>query len=301
MDADGSGFLALSTTSATDFLSPDGTLLSQTRERLPRITGQLSGFEGDVASSDSKQTALRAWDSHGSLVAEGPLRANFQDIAEDPTGGIAVLMRATPPFVESYDTKLHLRWHVDLPLNRAFAGVAVDRAGRTLVIMDADPALTHERTAADAIWIDRDGTHGPVFRLLPPLSGFPHLIVGNMTQRVGSGLFFLADRATLQIDSLSTIARPGPDWLDLFFDFGVHMVHDGRGYAVALSKGTTTGNPCTIEVVAPSGKSCGTVSFGVCQDIAVGYDGTVIEQLGEGACGPAGCTTGWQWWTGYFH
>jgi hypothetical protein len=81
------------------------------------------------------------------------------------------------------------------------------------------------------------------------------------------------------------------------------MVHGGRGYAVLPVAGAFNTKDCAIEVLAPSGKSCGNVSFGVCGSIAVGYDGTVVTQLPRqpGDCGAQSCTFNWQWWSGFFH
>lgn len=296
---DGSGFLALSAMHSVHFLAPDGTLLSQAANSSV-ISGQLSGFVGTVDGPDGSAEGLRAWDSHGSTVAEGPIPPGDLEFAEDPTGGIAVLRHDFPQSVDSYDTQLRRRWHVAIATPQApVAGVAVDRAGRTLVVRDADPATAP--MAADAVWIDRDGTAGPVFRILPRQSNWPHDLV-RMTQRVGSGLFLFADQIT-EIDSLSTTPRPGLDFKGPFPR--VHMVHDGRGYAVLPIAGGFNTKDCEVEVLGPSGKSCGKVDFGVCGDIAVGYDGTVVVQLpnGSGDCGPSGCTfhNQWQWWSGYFH
>ena len=89
------------------------------------------------------------------------------------------------------------------------------------------------------------------------------------------------------------------------------MVHGGAGYALIDSVGDAA--PCSqqIEVVAPSGKSCGAASFsiasGACSTgrLTVGYDGTVIQQLPRAmesqpdpAWGAHTCT--WRYWPGFF-
>ncbi|TMB14879.1 MAG: hypothetical protein E6J66_00865 [Deltaproteobacteria bacterium] len=89
------------------------------------------------------------------------------------------------------------------------------------------------------------------------------------------------------------------------------MVRGGKGYAV-LPVEAQDAQDCvqSVEVVSPSGKSCGTTSFraasGPCRTgpITVGYDGTVMqlapdpdpahqEWFGQGTCY-------WHWWPGLF-
>jgi hypothetical protein len=88
------------------------------------------------------------------------------------------------------------------------------------------------------------------------------------------------------------------------------MVHGGRGYAVLPPPANSPNCTQLIEVRAPSGASCGTAAFkigtgGACdtKGIAVGYDGTVVQQFPDSAeqqraDGQGTCT--WQWWPGFF-
>jgi hypothetical protein len=109
-----------------------------------------------------------------------------------------------------------------------------------------------------------------------------------LTVNLGSGLFIATGgRWTLQIDSLSTKPNPAPRWLASRPVREMRMVHGGRGYAILppASDPRVTGDCVqSIEVVAPSGKSCGTSTFraasGSCQTIGirVGYDGTVASE-----------------------
>jgi hypothetical protein len=307
---DGNGTIALTVSNvlepsnaAVHFLGPDGSLLAQNTSTNAVLTGQLSGFEGQVwaggTGSGPEAWKVRLWDSRGITVAEGPVRSGNQGVAEDPLGGIVVVDRSSArKALESYDEHLHLRWRVDIT-DRALAGFAVDRAGRALVLFDADYNTAPQ--SVDAVWVDHDGTKGPVFRALGKQSYWPHLGI-DVTQRVGSGLFFRTDR-WWQIDSLAVVVQPPPDWFARRPFSGLHMVHGGTGYAVLPD-----GCGDTIEVVAPSGTSCGTAKFtgasGSCtaRTLAVGYDGTVIEQLPPpaGECNGESCTCTWQWWPGFF-
>jgi hypothetical protein len=309
---DGSGFLALLTgnviepsNASVHFLAPDGTLLSQSPSTNASLTGQLSGFEGQAWAGGPSTEAwrLRLWDSHGATAADGPARAGNQSVAEDPLGGIVVLVRSELAMLENYDQSLNLRWRVSLPA-RGIGGFAVDRAGRTLLLFDADYMTAPQ--AVDALWIDHDGNRGPVFRALGKQSYWPHLGI-EVTQRVGSGLFFRTDR-WFQIDSLATTVQPPPTWFASHQVEGLHMVHGGRGYAVLPPGGQSPDCGQAIEVISPSGTSCGRATFSAgsaaCQTgtISVGYDGTVIQQLPrkEGDCTGQGCTCSWQWWSGFF-
>jgi hypothetical protein len=302
---DGNGSIALAISNilepsngAVHFLGPDGALLARNASTNAVLTGQLSGFEGKVwaGSSGNEASKLRVWDKAGSTVAEGPVQSGNLAAREDPLGGMMVMnFSSSPKTLESYDASLTLRWRVDVTAN-AVGGFAVDRAGQTLVVFDADSPK-----AVDAVWVDHDGNKGPVFHALEKQSSFAHLGI-DVTQRVGSGLFFRADQ-WWQIDSLATTVQAPPDWLARRTFSSLHMVHGGTGYAVLpLNCGET------IEVIAPSGTSCGTATFdagsGSCpaRGMSVGYDGTVLQQLPppDGECNGGSCTCTWQWWPGFF-
>jgi len=316
---DGSGTLALrvlevypSTSSAAlDFVNPAGDVLASYPGTNAVLTGQLSGFEGMVWANNAWST-LRTWDQAGRATADKamakPGSADF--IAEDPTGGVVVWHMEAPEtgshVLESYDEHLNLRWRVLTPGSGDPGALAVDRAGRTLVLYGADFRTAPK--AVDGIWVDRDGT-ATTFRALGPQKDWTHLMGFALTQRVGSGLFLQSgDDWVGQLDSLSTSVAAPPDWLRSRPGTRLHMVHGGTGYAV-LSPFTSKGCVRTIEVVSPSGTSCGATTFAGSSDSCsgtnptVGYDGTVILEFGEHAdqCRPGGvCTCTWQWWPGFF-
>ena len=88
------------------------------------------------------------------------------------------------------------------------------------------------------------------------------------------------------------------------------MVHGGRGHAVLPAAADSATCSQSVEVIAPSGTSCGTASFsagtGSCttKAITIGYDGTVIQQLPatrEQQCWFGPCSCSWQWWSGFFN
>jgi hypothetical protein len=90
------------------------------------------------------------------------------------------------------------------------------------------------------------------------------------------------------------------------------MARGGRAYAFFELSGHSGVSPCAqrIEIVAPSGRSCGTAAFPIASascttgTINVGYDGTVIQALPpemqrHNDDGTMTCT--WQSWPGVLH
>jgi hypothetical protein len=179
---------------------------------------------------------------------------------------------------------------------------AVDRAGNTLVIIDGDDRFGARSVAA--IWVDHDGKVGAEFKLSNGVPGGSpaHDSTFVLGERVGSGLFVGAGSSWFaQLDALSTSPAAPPAWLASRPLSNLHVVHGGQGYAV-LPGPSRADCAQTIEIVSPSGRTCGSRTFraaaGMCatEAIRVGYDGTVVQQV---PALPGHCA--WQWWSGYFH
>jgi len=189
--------------------------------------GSKGGSGKAVQHRELTPRKLRAWDTGGRTVAEGPVRSGFRIVHEDPLAGSwFVDFSSSPKTLESYDERLNLRWRVDI-IDRGVGGFAVDRAGRTLVLFDADYATAPQ--AVDAVWWTTTAPRDQSSVALGRQSSWPHLGI-DVTQRVGSGLFFRADQ-WWQIDSLATVVQPPPDWFARRPFSGLHMVHGGTGYA----------------------------------------------------------------------
>jgi hypothetical protein len=316
---DGSGTLALRATrfetgitTVDEFVSASGDLLN-TAGGLETIglVRQQTGFVDLQRMDENASPAtyrLQRRDGSGKIVSSGEARLFFSDLAEDPLGGVVVLVRLAPIRVESYDEQLRLRWSTPVRRHTAMGGIAVDRAGRALVAFEADSI----DKSVDAHWIERDGTAGPIFKLLPIQREFVHLTGINLAERVGSGFFVgISGVWKAQIDSGSTSPGDAPEWLKSRSRTKLHMVHGGRGYAVLPLETESADCSQTVEVMAPSGLRCGAATFsmggGSCftYDISVGYDGTVVQKLPTGReemC-PSGedhCTGTYQWWPGFF-
>jgi hypothetical protein len=238
--------------------------------------------------------------------------------AVNPLGGaVTVVQNAfdSPFEIVSWDEALNRRWTVNTGAN-AVLSVGVDRKGATLVV------VKEKRDSANltAFWIDPSGVAGAEFVFGSAATG--------LVPRIGDGFFvydFVPRLVTTvlpnremgtplaQIDAFATETKAPPDWLAARPHKGLHTVHGGAGYALIDPPGNVT--PCSqqIEVLAPSGKSCGTASFsiagGSCSTggLIVGYDGTVIQQLPT-AMEPVttiapgfdehACT--WRYWPGFF-
>jgi hypothetical protein len=210
-----------------------------------------------------------------------------------------------------------VRWTYTVPdrVNQGGIVYGVDRAGNSLILWDGTARFG---TGAEAgQWIDANGQAGAIFLfangikqgdLLPNSAN----VMPSMNERMGSGLLIAkSDNTWLgQIDSLATHLNPPPAWLAARPDTLLHMIHGGKGYAV--SRLDAAGPACEqqIEVISPSGKSCGKSTFAVdsatCKpgNFLVGFDGTVVQQLPVDlpACTAAGhqCTCSWHAWPGFF-
>jgi hypothetical protein len=312
----GSGTLALPTEDSDPgsgttlhFVRSTGETLGTASGGRIDLTEQLDGFVAQYFAGGG-QYWLSAFDSSGRPFATTP-PPNTSGMLEDPAGGVVAVQSGWPfMFLRAYDAQLHLRW--SLPLPTSAWPLRVDRAGNTLVLRDGTTPYGSGSVAA--FWVDHDGRQGPVFQLIGP--GPVPAARPTATVRVESGLFLATGSIwTMQLDSLSTTPAPAPAWLAARPVREMHMVHGGRGYAV-LPPNPGDEGPCAqaIEVIAPSGRSCGTSLFrategGACKPlgIRVGYDGTVVQQLPSGEerrCpgdSPTQCSCSWHWWPGFFH
>ncbi|MGE5048929.1 MAG: hypothetical protein ACM3PC_10195 [Deltaproteobacteria bacterium] len=286
------------------------------------LIGQASGFMGgECAGADCEQR----------VVVLGPTgqrlnRSSFEGIgngveANDPTGGMIharLSSRNTPVTVllDAIDASGNVRWTRALPepFPAEEAGhvvVGVDRQGNVLALWMT--SLGRFGTSAWAgEWFDHAGNAGPEFQALAG---------GALSQtfyaRVGGGLFLAGLEQGPrhvwlgQFEPLSTSMSPVPSWLAARPDVTLHMVHGGAGYALLPFPGPSDACEQGIEVLSPSGESCGIASFAVgggsctTSSIAVGYDGTVVQQLPrerEAACTAAGhqCDCTYRFWPGFF-
>ena len=277
---------------------------------------QLAGFVGTSRPFQSSNSDVFAIDAHGNEIGRDR-PSDVGTAAEDPLGGMVVAeVIGQGNHLAAYDGRAHLRWRVALANGVRGGGgriiLGVDRLGNTLV-------LTTEDAVSDfrGQWVDHDGHAGPQFTATADFGGSDpidaHLI---LAPRVGDGLFLEETSPRkgwlLQFDSLAAAAQPPPSWLSSRPVEAVHMARGGRAYAFFALLAYQSASPCAqrIEIVAPSGRSCGTAVFPIASascttgKINVGYDGTVIQALPfemqrHNDDGTLTCT--WQSWPGFLH
>jgi Divergent InlB B-repeat domain len=286
---------------------------------------QLAGFVGTSCPPGLQLSNCDAFaiDAHGNEIGrDSPGRVLAA--AEDPTGGMVAFFLGRGPqgagatdqgnTLAAYDGSAHLRWRAALANGIRGSGggitLGVDRLGNTLVLV-AEDAVSEIRGQ----WVDHDGHVGPPFTPMIDLGGDPVNSNFVLAPRAGDGLF-LQERSPqrpgwlAQFDSLATAALPPPSWLSSRpLGETVHMARGGGAYAFFSRNSSACAQ--RIEIVAPSGKSCGTAVFPIAGcttltatgGINVGYDGTVIQESPfeerRNDDGTVTCT--WQSWPGFLH
>ena len=276
---------------------------------------QLAGFVGTSRPFQSSNSDVFAIDAHGNEIGRDR-PSDVGTAAEDPLGGMVVAeVIGQGNHLAAYDGRAHLRWRVALANGVRGGGgriiLGVDRLGNTLVL-----------TAEDAVseihgqWVDHDGHALPPFTAMADFGTDPFNANLILAPRVGDGLFLEETSPRkgwlLQFDSLAAAALPPPSWLSSRPAEAVHIARGGRAYAFFELSGHSGVSPCAqrIEIVAPSGRSCGTAVFPIASascttgKINVGYDGTVIQALPpemqrHNDDGTLTCT--WQSWPGFLH
>lgn len=321
--SDGSGNLALPDVNDYQphdvrlyFLSASGAF-SQTQSLIRFVPApQASGFVGTESYGASAGYAFDVLDGSGNLVSHQSL--SNQGSAwqmENPAGGVVVWESTSGNFtdgtLEAFDGRGITRWRTPLTGIGVVDGFGVDRQGNTLLLSHLAPGAPESGT-----WVDANGSaHAP-------FQAFGSSGVYELYDGVGSGLYALArsydsSSGTLVqhtqwlafFPSLADNKQPAPAWLTSRPDTTLHMVHGGSGYAVLPVPGSSADCSQTIEIVAADGTSCGSAKFsfgGSCttHDIAIGYDGTVIQTLPESqmqCVSDAHCACGWRWWPALFH
>lgn len=275
---------------------------------------QLAGFAGTSRPSQSNTTGVFAIDAHGNEIGSDSPGGFLGPAAEDPTGGLIVAeVDGQGNHLAAYDGAAHLRWRVALANGVRGGGgrvtLGVDRLGNTLVLTSEDAVPSFQGQ-----WVDHDGHAGPPFTATADFGIDPISATLILAPRVGDGLFLEETSPRnawlLQFDSLAAAALPPPSWLSSRPAVAVHMARGGHAYAFFESVSRSV-SPCAqrIEIVAPSGKSCGTAVFpigsascSITGTIDVGYDGTVIQALPRelqrhNDDGTLTCT--WQSWPGF--
>lgn len=296
--------------SGTFFASSTGAVLGSHDDYghpLGVLIGQLDGFEGVYVypGSANDQWELDVVAGDGTIRRtvqnqDQAIKVNGSTQANDPTGGVIVL-GTYPRILFAFDAAGNLRWRVPVEDGHV---LGVDRLGNALVLFDGGSRYGQGTTAGQ--WVDHAGHPGAVFDAKVPAGVF-----ASLYPRVGGGFFYRTGRVDAshyawsgQFDSLAKTGTPPPAWLAARPDTKLSMAHGGRAYAV-LPEGyvptcAENADAQMAEVVAPSGKSCGSVKFTGAQaacSLEIGYDGTVLQQFYPDE---SRHTCGMRWWPGFF-
>jgi hypothetical protein len=231
-------------------------------------------------SSDVIGTPLRWPGINGGLFLAGPMSATT-------TGALTQQVR----MIEADGTN---RWGPrSLGTKADIVGLAVDVLDRALVIVNGSDG------AINARWFDRDGT---------PLTDF-FAILTNFTPGVatwfeaaaviGGGLAVRRVDAPapgvmtgwhgewlVVVSSGAAKTTPAPQWLASRRDTWLQVTRNGRAYAMLPMGQPGVACDQTIELLAPTGASCGSLDFAIdasrkCDtfDLRLALDGTVLQKL----------------------
>jgi hypothetical protein len=159
----------------------------------------------------------------------------------------------------------------------------VSTLGEALVVAEEDPG------AMSASWLDRNGrvVVGPT-PLAPRGEGYGRalspLLDGSLVSHSG------------RFERLATSPSPAPAWLEERPGATFRFTRGNRGYAVfPLAFAESSDCSVAIELLAPSGRRCGTVTLrsadGACTPGRVdqGWDGTVVQKVRADRCT-------YRWW-----
>lgn len=305
---DGAGFIALPNDGihhnpAWDFFSPAPARTGSTGTTMlgGNLWPQPSGFIKWGKVSFIQATVVHADPSGRTSGGREPV--GFEGpgdpwVSPDPRGGLAIagklIKPGTPasPKIWMFGADGESRGDPrPLGSSAPIFGLGVDLLGRVLVVFDGGSGNV------DAQWFAPDGAPlTGVFRILSDFAAGPAtwfemapLLGGGLALRrmdagpgVGSSWH---SRWLLTLSSGAASAQPAPDWLTSRPDTSLQPARNFRAYAV-LPMGAR-GAACSqrLELLAPTGASCGTFDFpiapGTCDtpDLHLGLDGTVLQKL----------------------
>jgi hypothetical protein len=212
----------------------------------------------------------------------------FWRVAPDPQGGAAVAWWGpTGPGqdpicageVRRYDTS----GAPIAPAGRTGCNVAtvgVSTAGETLVLEPVAAGTTTIR------WLRADGTPAAA----PSQDGLAG--VGELLPLLDGSLVLVRGPYVWRYPHLAPAGEPPPAWLATRTGQTFRFTRGNAGYAFFPQAGVHSSS-CTqvVELVAPSGRPCVKLTFRrdgnacVTGSIDQGWDGTVVQQNGLGACG----------------
>jgi hypothetical protein len=302
---DGTGVLVIqvqdSSHPAWRFVSPSGGEMGSFGMWAGELYQEPDRYTGFIYNA-ADWYLVQAVDEHGSRGGGSTVFTGSQLPVRwpDPNGG---LFAAGPTSTSGAQPRTQQAWMFEpdgrtrwgpRPLGTAgpVYGVGVDFLGRALAIVEGGDGTIN------AIWFERDGTAMTPFFAIA--TGFAAgaatwfealpLIGGGLAVRrldaPGSGIWRGWHSTWLAvIPSGSSAVQAPPDWLTSRPDTSLQVIHGNRAYALLPLRADNTVCEQKLEVLAPNGTSCGSMSFpvksGTCNtwDLRVGIDGTVLQRF----------------------
>jgi hypothetical protein len=247
---------------------------------------------------------FNAFDSRGTVTGQSQVHGDAI-FAPDPNGGafaVGHLTTATdspPPtdrvaFMFNPNGSIRYGPSTISTGSRGIFGTGVDLLGRAIIIYDGGGG------AVDAQWVDTNGMAQPPFTLIAQFQAGVNTWF-ETSPLIGGGLAVRrmdattnttgpeAERRTsawlLVLASGSRSPQAAPGWLRNRPNTGAELARGGRAYA--MMPWSTDASPCAqqVELVSPSGNSCGTTTFTVdgssclTRELRLGLDGTVMQML----------------------
>lgn len=257
----------------------------------PGIAPQPSGYHVTTAGSTAGTFQVR--DERGAVLSEGGTVGSPWAIVADPSGGSAMHswdLENPPADGSSFrGDRLELVGRD----GKLRASVLLDRTPSSIVVSASGNVLVFSGRVAR--WFDRDAR--PLTEWFPvpvePVEAWRPVPARLADGRIG--VRSLERWLAVVADGRPDVSAP-PEWL-ASRPVNVAVVRGGRANAFVSPPDACNSR---IEIVAPSGTSCGTVSLPdahACAHVDIGADGTVFAAPTRRSEGFDGACT-WTWWSG---
>jgi hypothetical protein len=239
-----------------------------------QIFSQPSGFTSFQVSGDTGGRTLSTWSHDGEFVSSTKITPddfssnNFAAAGIDPSGGTAIVKTIHSndgTAITTYQRfdKAGVAETGEVPIDSGATAVGVALSGHALIV------------GPQARWVARDGTpiSGP-FTVQDNVNRFQFLLDGSLALGSAAGFSSPPESFVSRIEDGATVAGPLPDWLAARASNRLYAVRSGKAYATWGSGGACGGD---LEILAPSGKSCGCVKVpDLSASASVGRDGSLI-------------------------
>jgi hypothetical protein len=289
---------------AWDLISPTGHKTGSFKAWWGNAFATSGGFIGETQATGRITGGVVRYSETGQEERLTAVKG-FGAPAPDPSGGLLLAgryqsgqqtMSLAPISAWMFNPDASLRWGPTvIARDGSVAGAAVDTLGRSIVLVGGSPQSGPGPVSAQ--WFAEDGTPMTgMFEVLRDFSpGYSTFLEGSPLIGGGIALRRLdvapdgnpsgTSRWIVAIGSGAARADAPPEWLASRPNTRLQLTREGRAYALLPDGAHVT--PCSqsIEVLAPSGASCGALELPVddaacvTRDLRLGLDGTVLQML----------------------